>query len=82
MICYTGNVNCAYWIGGTEFPASASPFHWINGEPLNTDLWVSGEPNYHVRGDKACVYTYRDQVKFSDASCKNRNGYTCEKGGF
>lgn len=74
-----GSLNPPHWIGARRGVSSSSPYYWINGGPVVSSLWASGEPNYEKSGSAACAYTYESVAKFFDASCGDKLGYTCQK---
>ncbi|XP_060744806.1 C-type mannose receptor 2-like [Tachysurus vachellii] len=66
------------WIGLSKRDAK-DVWKWVDGTPLTTEYWASGEPNTY--GEEYCVVTgYRSNLKsWADFPCKTMAHYICEK---
>ncbi|XP_067437282.1 CD209 antigen-like protein E isoform X2 [Thunnus thynnus] len=66
------------WIGLTDSEREGT-WKWVDGTPLTTSFWHSGEPN-NTNKSEDCVETkFRDKNSWNDAVCGNRNSWICEK---
>ncbi|XP_067088362.1 CD209 antigen-like protein C isoform X2 [Osmerus mordax] len=63
------------WIGLTDQQTEGT-WIWVDGTPLTTTYWNSGEPN-DVNGGEDCAMILR--VGWNDFPCGNRLSWICEK---
>ena len=72
------------WLGLVRIlidPLGATVFGWVDGTPLSTTNWKSGEPNNAFGED--CVHAYGDlsrwyMFKWNDADCSNEFHFLCQ----
>ncbi|XP_042288937.1 C-type lectin domain family 4 member F-like [Thunnus maccoyii] len=67
------------WIGLTDSEREGT-WKWVDGTPLTTSFWHSGEPNNYLGQNEDCVETrFRDKNSWNDVICGDRNSWICEK---
>ena len=59
----------------------ARVFYWLDGSPINSTYWHSGEPNNHNGNDtyirEACALMDTDG-SMNDSGCSNLRNFICE----
>ncbi|KAM9449565.1 uncharacterized protein Hap1MRO34_022097 isoform 2-T4 [Clarias gariepinus] len=67
------------WIGLSDRETEGE-WKWVDGTPLNTVFWASGEPN-NIHGDEDCVVIYSDDSGnfWNDNKCSVKLNWICEK---
>ncbi|XP_059180156.1 CD209 antigen-like protein A [Centropristis striata] len=68
------------WIGLTDRDTEGV-WKWVDGSPLTTRFWTSGEPNsYQGRNEDCALTNYHNyEDSWNDAVCDNENFWVCEK---
>ncbi|XP_059180157.1 CD209 antigen-like protein D [Centropristis striata] len=68
------------WIGLTDRDTEGV-WKWVDGSPLTTRFWASGEPNSYQGQNEDCALTnaYDDKNSWNDVVCDNKYLWTCEK---
>ncbi|XP_052814643.1 uncharacterized protein LOC128241662 [Mya arenaria] len=63
--------NHDYWVGATD-PSSNKQYSWLNGHPVASILWNTGQPNQQGQ----CVALVGNHL--NDRSCNENYRYICE----
>ncbi|XP_019113507.1 CD209 antigen-like protein E isoform X7 [Larimichthys crocea] len=63
------------WIGLTD-RETEGVWKWVDGTPLTTSFWRSGEPNNYRGGNEDCVELTLD---WNDVECEQKKLWMCEK---
>ncbi|XP_067437221.1 CD209 antigen-like protein E [Thunnus thynnus] len=68
------------WIGLADSEREGT-WKWVDGTPLTTSFWHSGEPNNYLGQNEDCVETRFDNEEngWNDSICGQRNFWMCEK---
>ncbi|XP_071264057.1 CD209 antigen-like protein E isoform X2 [Salvelinus alpinus] len=76
-----GDADLLVWIGLTD-SVNEGAWKWVDGTPLTTSYWKSGQPERGDTNNKDCVEVYhRDSVlaNWNDAPCNRMLHWICEK---
>ncbi|XP_053335428.1 CD209 antigen-like protein E [Clarias gariepinus] len=67
------------WIGLSDRETEGE-WKWVDGTPLTTEFWASGEPN-NGGGDENCVEFYSGDTGnfWNDLKCFTKLKWICEK---
>uniref|UniRef100_A0A4W6FVZ5 C-type lectin domain-containing protein n=1 Tax=Lates calcarifer TaxID=8187 RepID=A0A4W6FVZ5_LATCA len=68
------------WIGLTDRETEGT-WKWVDGTPLTTSYWATGEPNSYQGRDEDCgeIRFYGSENSWNDASCTSQKYWICEK---
>nr|XP_023662849.1 CD209 antigen-like protein E [Paramormyrops kingsleyae] len=69
------------WIGLTD-SGHEGTWKWVDGSPLTTSYWMTGEPN-NVGGNEDCaeIITHKEALKnWNDGHCNQLKNWICEQG--
>ncbi|XP_048853161.1 CD209 antigen-like protein C isoform X2 [Brienomyrus brachyistius] len=68
------------WIGLTDSDHEGT-WKWVDGTPLTTSYWMTGEPNDNGNEDCVEIITGKDILKnWNDLPCNHLNNWICESG--
>uniref|UniRef100_A0A8C4HRM7 C-type lectin domain-containing protein n=1 Tax=Dicentrarchus labrax TaxID=13489 RepID=A0A8C4HRM7_DICLA len=65
------------WIGLTD-RVTEGVWKWVDGTPLTTSFWRSGEPNNYYGRNEDCV-EITNNGGWNDLVCENEINWICEK---